>query len=117
MHTVQYTGVFTVVPAAMLLTVSFFVLFTVRKIEAGVLKVFGYVIAVFLWGAAALVLASGIADSCSMFCPMGRMMKGRMHKMMGTKGAQPMSCEKQGMAKDKMPQMMPGEKDVTAVKR
>lgn len=47
-----------IVPIAVLLTASFFVLFTLRKIEEKGLKGFGYVVVGFLW-LAALVVFSG----------------------------------------------------------
>jgi len=47
-----------IVPISVLLTASFFVLFTLRKIEEKGLKSFGYVVAGFLW-LAALVIFSG----------------------------------------------------------
>jgi len=47
-----------IVPIAALLTASFFVLFTLRKIEEKGLKSFGYVVVSFLW-LAALVVFSG----------------------------------------------------------
>ena len=47
-----------IVPVAALLTVSFFVLFTLRKIEEKGLRAFGYVVVGFLW-LATLVVFSG----------------------------------------------------------
>jgi len=47
-----------IVPIALLLTVSFFVLSALRKIEEKGLKAFGYVVASLLW-LAALVIFSG----------------------------------------------------------
>ena len=47
-----------IVPISVLLTVSFFVLYTLRKIEEKALKAFGYVVVGFLW-LAALVVFSG----------------------------------------------------------
>ena len=47
-----------IVPIAALLTASFFVLFTLRKIEEKGLRAFGYVVVSFLW-LAALVVFSG----------------------------------------------------------
>ncbi len=47
-----------IVPIATLLTVSFFVLFTLGKTEQKALKAFGYVVVGFLW-LAALVVFSG----------------------------------------------------------
>ena len=48
------------VPIAVLLTVSFFVLVTLRKIEEKALKAFGYVVASFLWLAVLVVFLSAI---------------------------------------------------------
>lgn len=52
-------GVFLIVPATILVTISFFVLVTARKVEGEVLKAFGYVIAVFLWISALFLLSVG----------------------------------------------------------
>lgn len=62
--------------AVILLAVSFFILVTARKSESQNIKTFGYVIAVLLWVAAALVLGKGISARQPMFH--------RMH-MMGQK--------------------------------
>ena len=51
---------FTLIPATILLTISFFVLVVLRKIEARPLKVFGYIIAVLLWIGSLLIVSSGI---------------------------------------------------------
>ena len=48
------------VPIAVLLTVSFFVLVTLRKIEEKGLKAFGYVVVAFLWLAALIVFSGAI---------------------------------------------------------
>ncbi|MDD2703366.1 MAG: hypothetical protein PHC33_05120 [Candidatus Omnitrophica bacterium] len=53
-------GVCAFVPAVVLLTVSFFVLVVARKTEGETLKGFGYVVAVFLWIAAAFTLSAGL---------------------------------------------------------
>jgi hypothetical protein len=74
-------GVLALVPVAMLLTVSFFVLFTREKTEVASLKTFGLVVAVVLWVAAAVILGAGLVG---MACwhhgecgKMGMMMNGR----------------------------------------
>ena len=67
------------VHAVVLLAVSFFILLAARKADAQNIKTFGYVIAVLLWVAAALVLGRGISARHPMF-----------HKMH-------MICEKTGM--------------------
>lgn len=76
-------GLFAIIPGTMLLTVSFFVLFAVRKLDSQWLKVFGYVIAVFLWISAALVFSAGLCVITTGRCPMMQMMKqGGMCPMM-----------------------------------
>ena len=81
----------------MLLVVSFFVLFTIRKIDTEALKAFGYVLAVMLWICAALALSCGMYTLATGRCPiMKAMMKQkmemmRMHKsMMGSMGQEQM---------------------------
>ena len=49
-----------IVPISVLLTVSFFVLFTLRKVEEKGLKIFGYVVASFLWLAVLVVFSSTV---------------------------------------------------------
>jgi hypothetical protein len=51
---------FMLIPIVILLTVSFFVLVTVSKVEAKGLKTFGWVICVLLWVTAALVLTTAL---------------------------------------------------------
>lgn len=79
-------GLFAVIPATVLLTLSFFVLFTISKVEKRKLKVFGYTIAALLWLVAFSVFSTGIYmafSGCHMKgCPMQEMMKGKMRGMM-----------------------------------
>lgn len=78
-------GLLTLIPTTMLLTVSFFVLFTTRKVEGQGLRVFGYVIAVLLWISAAIVLSAGIYTISTGRHPMLPMMQQMMqmkHQMM-----------------------------------
>jgi hypothetical protein len=79
-------GLFAVIPAAVLLTISFFVLLGVRKAESQGLRAFGYVIAALLWAAVLLVISSGIYMMSTgrppMICPMQQMMQGQMQGMM-----------------------------------
>jgi hypothetical protein len=104
-------GLFAIVPATALLTISFFVLCILRKLEAGSLKIFGYVIAALLWLGAALFLSAGTysiltgrSSACMM---MEQMMKGKMHGMMGS-GA---------MMKGQSSQMPQGALDEPLMKR
>jgi len=70
-------GLFALIPTALLLSLSFFILFAIRR--SGDLKVFGYIVAVLLWISATLFLSSGIYTMATGKCPM---MKMKMHKMM-----------------------------------
>ncbi len=74
-------GLFAIIPTTVLLTISFFVLFTLRKTEAGGLKVFGYVISVLLWCGALLVFSLGIYTISTGRCIMQEMMRCKMHGM------------------------------------
>ncbi len=87
-------GLFAIIPAALLLTVSFFVLFALRKIEAQGLKAFGYVIAALLWFGVILVISLGIYAMSTGRHPMCPMMQHMMKKQM------------QGMTEGQMPSMM-----------
>lgn len=79
-------GLFAIIPTTVLLTVSFFVLFALRKTEAGGLKAFGYVIVALLWVGVLLALSLGLYTVSTgrypIICPMHEMMKGHMHEMM-----------------------------------
>jgi len=86
----KFLGIYTIIPATLLLTVSFFVLVVLRKIEVRSLKVFGYAITGLLCIAAALVFSMGVYVMAtgrhpvitmmkSMMCP--SMMPGMQHKM------------------------------------
>jgi hypothetical protein len=83
-------GFCALIPATVLVTISFFVLVVLRKIEAGALKIFGYVVTVILWIVAFLVFSAGIymvsgGHQCMMQGKMHEMMQGRMPKMMQEK--------------------------------
>jgi len=72
-------GLFSLVQAVGILTVSFFVLFALRKVDAQGLKVFGLVIAVLLWISAALVFGKGMYGRPGMMDKM-KMMGGGMQQ-------------------------------------
>lgn len=88
MYTCNYLGTFSLIPVTLLLTISFFVLFVIRKLESKGLKNFGYVIAVLLWICALLVLSSGIYTIATgripMMSEMQQMMKEPMQHPMST---------------------------------
>jgi len=93
---VKFAGLLAVVPVAVLLTISFFVLFAVRKIDTHGLKVFGYVVATLLWVAAAVIFSLGvfsITKDGGMPCPMMQMMtrdRAPRHEMMKGLGKGPL---------------------------
>jgi hypothetical protein len=70
----RLTGLFAIVPTTLVLTVSFFVLFTLRKVESNVLKSFGYIVAALLWVSALLLFSSGVYTLSTGKCPMQKMM-------------------------------------------
>ena len=86
MGTPRLIGLFAILPVTALLTISFFVLFTLRTIKENALKVFGYVIVALLWTAALLTFLSGIytvsTGKCLMRPMMHQMMKMHMQEMM-----------------------------------
>lgn len=85
-----------VVPIALLLTLSFFVLLTLRKVEEKGLKAFGYVVVSFIWLAALVVFSGAVYRTAK-----GTMMSKYMH-------GQKMGMQ-QREQKDNMPGMnMPG---------
>ncbi len=96
---VRLIGLFAIIPTAVLLTISFFVLFTLHTIKAKGLKVFGYVVTVLLWIAAALVLSAGIYTVSTgrhpMKCMMQEMKKAHMQEMM-KEGQMPMMQKHMG---------------------
>ena len=57
---VRIMGFFAIIPATILLSISFFVLLVLRKAESQGLKAFGYVIASLLWLSSLLVVSMGI---------------------------------------------------------
>ncbi|MDP2905235.1 MAG: hypothetical protein Q8O22_02895 [Candidatus Omnitrophota bacterium] len=91
-------GLFAMAHAVVLLTISFFVLFSVRKLEKEQgLKVFGYTVAALLWLAVLVVFSAG---ACKVLGS-GKCGKDMMMK-------RPMQCMAKGMMQG-APQM-PSEK-------
>jgi len=91
-------GLFALIPATLVLAISFFVLFTIRKIESQGLKVFGYVISALLWVAAALLFLTGVYTMSTGRHPMMPMVQ------------QMMSGQRQWMRGAPMSEMMPAQK-------
>lgn len=97
-------GLFALIPATVLLTISFFVLVTIQKIEKVGLKAFGYVVTSLLWVAALLVFSTGIYTLSTGRC----IMQGRMHEM---------RQGKMGLMSGSMPMMMQGSMGQPATKK
>ncbi|MCK9430328.1 MAG: hypothetical protein M0R17_10035 [Candidatus Omnitrophica bacterium] len=90
-------------PIWFFLTVSFFVLFTLRKVTDKWLKVLGYAAVSFLLLAALVVFSGAVVNSAKDFdmmrCPMaGKMKKGDMMQMMRNKNMPEMA-----MPEEKLP--------------
>lgn len=107
MLALQVAGVFAIVPTTILLTISFFVLFAIRKVDSEGLKSFGRVIVLLLWVSATVIFGAGLYTistghhplvptmremmKCRMECPMMEKMA-KEHKsgeMMKAKSGQP----------------------------
>ena len=70
MEILRIMGLFAVVPTVLLITVSFFVMFTLNKVEKSVLRIFGLVVVGLLWIAALIVFSAGlliVADGSDYF--------------------------------------------------
>ncbi|MGB2662099.1 MAG: hypothetical protein WBB86_01060 [Candidatus Omnitrophota bacterium] len=77
----KFCPLFSVVPATILLIVSFFVLFAAERVGSKGLKTFGWVLAVLLWIYAAGIVSMGTyavmsgGQSLMMKCPMMQQMQ------------------------------------------
>ncbi|MFH1269901.1 MAG: hypothetical protein ABIH75_02440 [Candidatus Omnitrophota bacterium] len=91
MYMFKLMGLFAIVPATLLLTVSFFVLLSLRKTEPQGLKAFGYVITVLLCLSALLVLSVGFYKMSKGPCMMKEM---KMRGMMGQEMPKTMPMKK-----------------------
>lgn len=56
-------GALFIVPTTLLLTISFLVLYLLRKLSASSLKTFGYVIVVLLWISSVCTFSAGVATA------------------------------------------------------
>ncbi len=87
-------GLLAIIPATVLLTISFFVLYTLRRTDTQGLKVFGYVTAALLWISALLVFSAGIYTLSTgkhpMACMMQQMRKTHMQEMIKERQMPPM---------------------------
>ena len=106
MCTLRLGYLMAIVPISMLLTVSFFVLFALSKIEEKALKAFGYVVVGFLWLATLVVFSGAVYKMAQGPRPMKSMMQQKMKmecmsKMMQKDNPSGMSMSEKGsMVKD-----------------
>ncbi|MEI6831118.1 MAG: hypothetical protein WCK61_00205 [Candidatus Omnitrophota bacterium] len=56
----KISSIIAVIPIALLLALSFFVLLSINKAQTKVLKIFGYAVAVILWLAVATIILGGV---------------------------------------------------------
>lgn len=59
MQAVRLLAIFSIIPVTLLLTISFFVLFAVKRTATRGLRNFGYILAVLLWISALLISSVG----------------------------------------------------------
>jgi hypothetical protein len=90
-------GLFAIIPATVLLTISFFVLVVIQRIEKPGLKAFGYVVASLLWLGVLIAGSAGIYTLATGRPPMMCMMQGKMREMMGQGMGPGMMGGKEGM--------------------
>ncbi len=100
MCTLRLVHLLAIVPIAMLLTVSFFVLFTLSKIEEKALKAFGYIVVGFLWLATLVVFSGAVYKMTQGPRPMKSMMQQKMK----------MDCMSKMMQKDNSSGMIMSDK-------
>jgi hypothetical protein len=62
------------IPATIFLTISYFVLLTAQKAESARIKIFGKVVAVLLWGIAAMVIILGFYVTIAGKCPIDKLL-------------------------------------------
>jgi hypothetical protein len=83
---ISQSGAIFLIPTALLLAVSFFVLVLLRQVKEQALKAFGYLVAALLWLAALVVFSGGVSKVVSggrysLKCGKESMMWKKMHKM------------------------------------
>ena len=97
-YMLKSSAVLAIIPATVLLTISFFVLFATTKLNVGGLKTFGKILIALLWICALGVLLIAASPESRGRCAMDKM---QMHKMMKQRMGCPM-MQDQGMPNDQM---------------
>lgn len=88
-YAVKSFGASMLIPLTMFLTLSFFVMLAVKKLETGNLKTFGKAVVVLLWLCATMILLAGLCCNPKEGRFMGKMMKGGMKCPMMQQGQMP----------------------------
>ncbi len=60
MQIFRLLGIYTIIPATVFLTISYFVMLTLRKVESRGFKNFGNLVIFFLWVCALVIFLSGV---------------------------------------------------------
>lgn len=60
MQIFRLLGMYTIIPATVFLTISFFVMFTLRQIDGRGFKIFGNLVIFLLWACALMIFLSGV---------------------------------------------------------
>jgi hypothetical protein len=60
MQIFRLLGIYTIIPATVFLTISYFVMLTLRKVEGRGMKGFGNMVVFFLWVCALVIFLSGV---------------------------------------------------------
>ncbi len=102
MCTLRLSYLMAIVPISVLLTVSFFVLFTLRKIEEKGLRAFGYTVASLLWLAALVIFSGAVYKTAQESFPR----KNTMSKEMMCRDGMQKDMMQKKMKMDYMPQSM-----------
>ncbi len=100
-----------IVPIALLLTLSFFTLLAVRKIEEKLLKAFGYVVISFLWLAVLVIFSSAVYSMARSSVLMERIYQRNMKMEHMGQMMQKNSMPGMGMSSMPMPGMPMPEKN------
>jgi len=75
MVSIRLIGVMAIIPTAILLTISLFVLLALRKVESEGLRAFGFVVAALLWVSAAIIFGAGVYTMATGRHPVMNMMR------------------------------------------
>jgi len=103
----KFAPLMAVIPISLLLTLSFFVLLSLKKADTKGLKVFGYVVASLLWLAVLVIFLGGVykiaKSSYSSKCMHQNMMMGKMSMMEKQKPAESAMVKEAASSQEQKP--------------